>query len=83
MITNKNTVEWYTLNTDNNDGSAELNRPFQVTTPCECGCDYRDGDGDLLGYIHGIKDGHLITIKIKNADLWEAVRPFIIATTQG
>ena len=76
-VFNTNTVEWYTLDTNGDGGRRDLHRPFQVKTPCECGCDYRDGDGDLLGYIHGIKDGHLITIKIKDADLWEAVKPFV------
>ena len=77
-MTGSSTVEWFTLNTDNGNNRTATNRPFQVKTPCECGCDYRDGDGDLLGYIQGIKDGHLVTVKIKDAALWEAVRPFVV-----
>lgn len=48
----------------------EQNRPTTLRRPCECGCDNR-GNPDLVGYLHGIRDGVGFTMEIHDESVYQ------------
>lgn len=45
----------------------EVNRPFKMSRPCECGCGSRDGFDEGVGNLSGsFADGYGITVFIYN-----------------
>jgi hypothetical protein len=66
----------HTSKVDPKDERCTTNRPFGLYRPCECGCDSRDG-AKGVGYIHGIKDGLLVTVWIETEDVYQALKTFI------
>ncbi len=55
----------------------EPNHYVKVQRPCECGCDFRDGDFGIGYLIGGLGNGKGFTIWIETEEVYQRLRELI------